>query len=74
MDKKAKIDIEQFCYDSNPQQKLSADNDDESCLHHFFVVLAICNMVVVSKRPKQKEEQKYSVQLHHFNVEGCCVV
>jgi len=58
MTKKAKIDIEQFCYDDDLQKgisKLSFD-DDDSCLHHFFVVMAICNTVVVSKRPKQKEE------------------
>ena len=76
MGKKAKIDIEQFCYDSDLQQRiseLSTDNDNESCLHHFFVVLAICNTVVVSKRLKQREEQTESTdsncKVHHFNME-----
>ena len=34
---------------------LSTESEGD-CLHDFFVVLAICNTVVVSKRTKKKEE------------------
>jgi len=76
MTKKAKIDVEQFCYDDDLQKRileLSFD-DDENCLHHFFVVLAICNTVVVSKRPKEKEESLELVdvncKVHPYNIEN----
>ena len=76
MDKKAKIDIEQFCYDDDLQKKISelSYDDNDSCLHHFFVVLAICNTVVVSKRPKQKEESSEPVdencEVRPYNLEN----
>ena len=48
---------DKFCYDSDLQLRISdlVTNDNE-CLHDFFVVLAICNTVVVSKRKQEKEE------------------
>lgn len=60
--KKVKIDKpDMFCYDSDLQSKISnmaaAAAEEDSCLHDFFVVLAICNTVVVSKRAKGKKEQ-----------------
>ena len=76
MPKKAKIDIEQFCYDDDLQKGISelSYDDDDSCLHHFFVVMAICNTVVVSKRPKQKEEPSEPQEENHkvpsYNMEN----
>ena len=46
--------VDKFCYDSDLQSKISGG--DESCLHDFFIVLAICNTVVVSKRSKEKKD------------------
>jgi len=53
---------DKFCYDDDLQQKTSnlvAKDDD--CLHDFFVVLAICNTVVVSKRSKEKKDPSVPV-------------
>lgn len=48
---------------------LSTENDGD-CLHHFFVVLAICNTVVVSKRTKKKEEDTDSPGEVAYNMKG----
>ena len=46
-----------FCYDSDLQRKINnLVTEEDNCLHDFFVVLTICNTVVVSKRTKPKEE------------------
>ena len=49
--------VDKFSYDSDLQSKISSlTAGDESCLHDFFVVLTICNTVVVSKRSKGKRD------------------
>ena len=49
--------VDKFSYDSDLQLKISSlTAGEESCLHDFFVVLAICNTVVVSKRSKGKRD------------------
>ena len=49
--------IDKFCYDSDLQLRISnLTAGSESCLHDFFIVLAICNTVVVSKRSKEKTD------------------
>ena len=41
--------------------------EGDDCLHDFFVVLAICNTVVVSKRTKKKEADLESVDAATYN-------
>ena len=59
-----------FYYDGDLQSMISnlSTEGEGDCLHHFFVVLAICNTVVVSKRTKKKEEDTDSPSELPYNM------